>query len=249
MEFTNTAPWPEDIENCNLCNGERSIEIAVAGSIRIEICKCATQAVALRRVEEAGIPKRFYDWDLRHLQKGFRLKNKESLYLVKRYINNISKNIKNGKGLWVSAPPGLGKNQLLCYILRLALERNYKAYYIKAQHIPSLRIDSWKDKEAKNIFYRLTESSNIVAVSDLDKGPVSLDLNSFRVQQFYDVVSSIDDCKISLLVSSNVTKIEMLKRMPMFMQARFRPLKEVVLRYSHHKNGGLTNGQDVLNTD
>ena len=241
MDSTNIAPWPEDIENCKLCDGAGSIEISVAGSIRIEICKCTTQAVALRRIEEAGIPKRFYDWDLRNLQKGFRVKNKESLYIVKKYISNLSKNIKNGKGLWVSSPPGLGKNQLLCYILRLALEKNYKAYYIKAQHIPSLKIDSWKDKEAKNNLYRLTERSHIVAVSDLDKGPVSLDLTSFRVQQFYDVVSDIDDCKISLLVSSNSPKIELLKQMPVFMQARFRPLKEVVLRYAH-QNGDLVHG-------
>lgn len=242
MDYTNTVPWQEDNEDCKLCGGSRSIEVFVSGSIRIEPCKCATQEISRRRITDAGIPKRFYEWDLRNLQRDFRIKNKDSLEIVKNYVNHLPKRIREGKGLWVSAPAGLGKNSLLCYILRLALEKNYRAYYAKAQRILSIKLDSWKDSESRNILYRLTEGSHIVAISDMEKGPIGKNLDDFRVQNFYDVVSDIDDSKISLLISSNMPKMEVLKRMPGFMQMRFRPLKEVVLRYSHRMNGDLVHG-------
>jgi hypothetical protein len=120
--------------------------------------------------------------------------------------------------------------------LRLALEKNYEAHYVKAQRILDMKIDSWKDQDAKKLLYHLTEDSNIVAISDIEKGPISPNLEEFKVANFYDILSNIDDCKVSMLVSSNVPKPEVLKRMPLFMQARLKPLKEVIFRYAH--NGG-----------
>src|SRR5512140_734551 len=113
MDYMSTLSQ-DGIENCKLCNGLGSIEVYEGGSIRIELCKCAVQTLTHRRIEEAGIPRRFFDWDLRNLQRSFRIKNRDSLHAVKRYVNQLDKNIRNGKGLWVSSPPGLGKNQLLC---------------------------------------------------------------------------------------------------------------------------------------
>jgi DNA replication protein DnaC len=242
MDFTNTEPWQEDNEDCKLCGGSKSVEVFVSGSIRIEPCKCATQEIARKRIINAGIPKRFYEWDLRNLQRGFRIKNKDSLAIVKHYINHLPKRIREGKGLWVSAPAGLGKNSLLCYILRLALEKNYRAYYAKAQKIINIKLDSWRDRDSRSLLYRLTEGSHIVAIADIEKGPIGNNLDDFRVQNFYDVVSDIDDSKTPLLISSNMPKMDVLKRMPGFMQIRFRPLKEVVLRYSHGMNGGIQRG-------
>jgi hypothetical protein len=227
----------QGIESCKICGGLGTIDVKVPGGYRIDPCKCSVQAVAQKQISDAGIPRRFYEWDLRNLQKDFRIKNKEALSALKLYVEKIDRNIRNGNGLWVSSPPGLGKNALLCYILRLAIEKKYRAYFVRARHIVELKFDSWRDREARDVLYHLTEGSHIVAIADIEKGPLSNNLENVKVQCFYEVLSDIDDSRICLLVSSNLPKMEALKKMPLFMQNRFRAMKEIVLRYSKNMNG------------
>ncbi len=219
------------IEDCPLGGGAGSIEVSTAGIIRIEMCKCAVRVLAQERIVQADIPRRLYDWDLRNLSKKFRVKNFESLNLVKKYVNNLEKNIRLGRGLWVSSPPGLGKNHLLCYILRLALEKEYNAHFIKAQKVIEIKLEAWKDRYSPNLLSKIIDYSDIVALADIEKGPLSPIPDNFKVQSFYEFLCDIDDGKISLLISSNIPKLEVLKRVPPFMQARLRNIKEAVLLY------------------
>jgi hypothetical protein len=242
MTITDNTLWQQEVENCKLCGGTGSVEIAVAGTIRIEICKCASRAITQDRIYNAGIPCKLYAWDLRKLGKSFQRKNKEALSVIKKYLASLDLNIKKGKGLWISAPPGLGKNNIICYILRVALEKDYSAQYVKSRKIISIKFDAYKDPSARKLLNRITEKSHIVAIADIEKGPILPDIENFRVQIYYETLTDLDDSKTALLISSNVPKLEVLKRMPSYMQSRFWNMQEVVLRYTKDVHGSIEHG-------
>jgi hypothetical protein len=221
----------QNSEDCPICKGILSIEVKVPGGYRIDPCRCAVVVKAQQNLIRSYIPRKYQDWDLRNLQKSFKRKNDEAILTIKKYAEELPKNIRASNGLWISAPSGLNKNAFMCYVLKEALEKNYKAYYAKATTLTSKKLDGWKDAEAKWYVRQFVEYSSIVAIADIEKINPNNNPNDFKVFNFYEIIADLDDNRAAMLVSSNMPKGNVLKKMPMFMRERLRPLKEIVLRY------------------
>lgn len=222
----------QNIEDCKICNGIGSIEVAVPGGYRIDPCRCALTEHARKNVESALIPRKFREWDLRNLQKNFKLKNKGAIQAIKTYADNISERIRAGKGLWISAPAGLNKNAFMCYVLRSALEKGHKACYCKAATLLGKKLE-YRDFEAKRFVRRFTHYMDIVAVADIEKADTAG--GDFRALNFYEMLSELDENRLAVLISSNIPKDAVLKKMPVFMRQRLRQLQDIVLRHALHE--------------
>lgn len=223
----------QSIEDCPVCKGIGSIEVRVPGGYRIDPCKCALTARSQRDLLESCIPKKYREWDFRNVKKSFKEKNKDAIITIKKYVNELKNNVRLANGLWISAPSGLNKNAFLCHILKSSLEVNLKAYYISATNLLTKKLDSWKDPEAKRFIRKVSTYADIVAVADIEKTNLTNNQTDFRSLAFYEVLTDMDENRVTLLLSSNMPKGNVIKKMPMFMRQRLNPLREVVLRYAH----------------
>jgi len=227
-----TEPQGQNIEDCKICHGVLSVEIKVPGGYRIDPCRCALAEQTRKNVELALIPRKFQEWDLRNLQKNFKLKNKGAIQTIKSYADNISERIKNGKGLWISSPAGLNKNAFMCYVLRSALDNGHRACYCKAATLLNKKLE-YRDSDSRYFVHKFTHYMNIVAIADIEKADTAG--GDFRALHFYEMLSDLDENRLAILISSNVPKDAVLKKMPVFMRQRLRPLQDIVLRHTLHE--------------
>jgi len=237
-----TESQEQSIEDCPICKGIGSIEVCVAGGYRIDPCKCALAARSQRDLLESCIPRKYRDWDFRNIKRPFKERNKEAIVAIKRYVNELATNLKLANGIWISAPSGLSKNAFLCHILKSALEINRKAYYISAAHLLSKKLDSWKDPEAKRFVRKVVNYADVVAIADIEKLDLTNNQNNFKSLSFYELLSDMDENCITLLISSNMPKGNVLKKMPIYMRQRLNPLREVILRYTSTRTIRKANG-------
>lgn len=222
-------PQDQSTEDCPICHGILSIEVPVPGGFRIDPCRCALAARARSDVESALIPRKFQDWDLRNLKKSFKLKNKGAIQAIKTYVDDVSVRVQAGRGLWISAPAGLNKNAFMCYVLRAALDKGYRACYCKAATLLGKKLE-YREPEAKYFVRRFTTYMDIVAIADIEK--VDTGNGDYRAFNFYEMLSELDENRIAMLISSNVPKDKVLKRMPIFMRQRLRTSQDIVLRHA-----------------
>ncbi len=79
----------------------------------------------------AGIPKKYWDFELSFLLEKFVKENDISINIIKNYCVKIEKMLAEGVGLYLQGVSGVAKTALSFYIMKKALNKNIPCYSLK----------------------------------------------------------------------------------------------------------------------
>jgi DNA replication protein DnaC len=181
------------------------------------------------KLVKANIPDQYLGFDLDNLSPDFVKENEKPLETVRKFVNKIDRNIKNGKGLWFWSTPGLGKSIITACVLKHALDKNYAAYFDRASHLVTLKFHALRDQESYELVNYIVRDVDILAIEEIEKVYlVRDDDEAMNNQLFYEFLSDVYDSKKALLLSSNKPRKEVVEKFPTFIRDRLRTLTSVV---------------------
>lgn len=226
-----------DVPNCRVCYGKRVLPTRLPdGSIYFEDCLCVKQWVEEDSYTRANIPRQYWDCALPTANDKFRTENTEQLSKVENYIQNIDENIAMGRGLWFCSAPGLRKSSIIVAILKVALQKGYRSYFMRVSKAVGIKFDALRNSQTAALMDEIITSVNILALEEIDKVFLSND-EAMNNQLYYEFIADMYESKKSLLVSSNKLPREVLRKYPTFMQDRLRSLTPIVFVGSSERRG------------
>lgn len=215
--------------NCKKCSGSGFVPVIKPEGLYFDDCECAKYINEKLTWHQAEIPEQYWDFGIEDISEEFLSKNEKGMKIVNSYIANLDKMIDIGAGLWFCSPPGLGKSTIITSILKEAIKRNRKAYFMRTSHMVSKKFASLRDREARGVVEYITDSVEILALEEIEKVYLLND-ESMANQLFYEFLSDMYDDRKALLVSSNLPYKEVAMKFPTFIQDRLRTLKIVTFR-------------------
>ena len=217
---------------CPQCKGTGvKEEHAADGTIILRDCTCVERVSFEIKMIEANIPKQYRYWKFKQLLPQVVRENKKSINIIQDYVAKLPKNIEDGVGLWLNAPPGLAKSSMICAILKRAIEQGFTCYFGKAKDFVSLKFKSlnFRSEESRPAIEQLEFIMNnvdILAIEELDKVYQSDDRSMPNVL-FHEFLSDVYDENIPLLVSSNTPRGKFEQTLPPFIGDRLKTLIDV----------------------
>jgi DNA replication protein DnaC len=220
------AELKQKINKCTKCKGSGTLIEECEEGLRIVGCKCMKEIDESIKFMQANIPDQYWGFTLDNLNAHYSRVNKESLLAVRKYLDNLDRNLRNGKGIWFCSPPGLGKSTVICCILKEALDRGHTSYFIRASHMIHLKFDALRNRESADLINYIVREVDILAVEEIEKIYLLND-DAMNNQLFYEFISDVHDAKKALLLSSNLPKKDVMKKFPTFVQDRLRSLARI----------------------
>lgn len=233
---------------CTVCNGIGYKEVEKPDGVLIEDCACVQRIEKEIALIEANIPLTYRRWNMKKLNGQFLVTNKISIAHINKYIRNIDFNLNRGRGIWFAGPPGTAKSSMICYIMRMALNKKYSVYYDTASHLISLLFQSTmeRDPEARTIVKNIIKNVHLLAIEEIDKrdlGEKQTDRHgSMAGKLFYQFLSDVYNAGLSLMISSNETFEETIPTLPVWIQDRFKSLMFITIK-------GASGREDMRNAD
>lgn len=222
-------------EDCEKCNGLGIIIIQADDGVRMENCSCLKKINKEVSLIEANIPPRYRKFDLRKITKDFEERNHQSLKKIKNYAEKISDNIEKGSGIWLYSTPGLGKSSLISWILKKAIDAGYKAYFSRASHLVTKKLESLRQGDSKELIDFIVDEVDILALEEIEKVYLTSH-EDFVPNLFFEFLSDLHDAKKSILISSNVEISEALKRFPTYIQDRLKSMMVIKFEGRSERN-------------
>lgn len=226
------------IKNCSVCGGSGVIEKTTENGIELCNCECVEGIQDDIKLVEANVPEQYWDFDIADTDQAFIKKNKDQLTYVNQYMSTLPERIMNGDGIWFFSGAGLGKSSFMTAILKKAIHCGFKAYYIRASHLISLKFKALRDVDSAELLSYITNEVDILALEEIEKIYLSENDVAMNNQLFYEFLSDVYDTKKSLLVSSNKIRKEAQAMLPVYIQDRLRNLKSVIFTGMSHRGKG-----------
>lgn len=217
-------------KNCKLCAGIGMVLV----DEELQYCKCVQRIRQKAKLIDANIPKQYWDFHIADIHQSFKEDNKKEFHAVQAYIKRIRANIRNGKGLWLWSPPGMGKSTCIADILRSAIATKHKAYFLKAAKVVELRMKALRSAEASGLVDYLLSKVDIIAVEEIEKVYLASE-DTLPNTLFFDFLSDLYDSKRALLVTSNCSPAKVIEKFPTYIADRLRLLR--VLRFTGKFSG------------
>lgn len=104
----------------------------------IENCSCYNKFYNYLLFYNSNIPDKYLDFEFEDLTKSFVSQNEQSLKIIKNYIENVDKAIKEGVGLLIQGSQGLAKTALSILILKNVLLKGYSGFFINFSELISI---------------------------------------------------------------------------------------------------------------
>lgn len=140
-------------------------------------CTCLLKIEAEERVSanlpKTNIPKKYWNLDFinyRNLGKDDEEKelNKKAMARLYQYRDNLKKNLKDGQGLYIEGPNGVGKTFIATSLGKEALRQGFTVRFHLLSEIISLTFQSYEDKEVLRTLSRL-KTCDFLIIDDADK--------------------------------------------------------------------------------
>lgn len=226
-------------EGCDKCGGIGIIITQESDGVRMENCTCLKKINREISLIEANIPPRYRKFDLRKITKDFEERNRQSLKQIKQYAEKITDNIEKGSGIWMYSTPGLGKSSLISWILKKAIDAGHKAYFSRASHLVSKKLEALRQEDSKQLIDFIVDEVDILALEEIEKVYLTSH-EDFVPNLFFEFLSDLHDAKKAILISSNVEISEALKRFPTYIQDRLRSM--MVIKFEGKSERGAEAG-------
>jgi DNA replication protein DnaC len=122
------------IDPCSICGGERYLLTCENKNTKVQRCECLKQFNKIVAYTKANLPESFFELEL-DLPPEFEENNKESLEVVKSYIDNLDKMLELGMGLYLYGADKCGKTFIGVDVLKKVLRKRHTAYFISAREL------------------------------------------------------------------------------------------------------------------
>ena len=216
-------------EDCTICKGCGYVPKKLSNGIRLEDCKCVQKISWAIKLIEANIPEKYRTWDFRSLNKEFLSNNEQNYAFLKGYLEKLEENIKKGKGFWLSSPPGLAKSSIGSYFLREAIKQGFSGYYIRASYLLTKKFEALRDPEAKEFIDFLLNENDVIVIEEIEKVYLLTELDMPN-QLFFEFLSDLYDKNVTVFLTSNDSRRNILKKFPGYIQDRLATLEYMTLQ-------------------
>jgi DNA replication protein DnaC len=124
---------------------------------------------------------------------------------VEHYVENLSKALRKGIGIYFHGNQGTGKTLAACLILKEAIRRGYKAYFTMLTEVIEKYCDGRYDREARAAFARHILEADLLVLDDIDKGYIS-DKSTFIDSAYDYVLRTRSNNNLPIIFTSNMKK-------------------------------------------
>lgn len=173
-------------------------------------CDCLLKHEAEERLSlglpKTNIPCKYWELDFKNYRNTGRdddekALNKKSMDRIYNYRNELRKNRKEGLGLYIEGPNGVGKTFIATSIGKEAIRCGYSVRFHLLSEIISLTTQSFEDKSALRVLSKL-KTCDFLIIDDADK-PYSTK-SSFKISLFDDLVRYRVQNLLPCIVTANV---------------------------------------------
>lgn len=194
----------QTIEVCPKCKpGARGI---ILQNGIMKDCDCVGQFRSIRKLVEANIPRRYWNFDFRNVTAQFRAENQTEIGLLSTYMANIGLNIAEANWLFIQGGSGLAKTAITSYILRTAINAGYLGYQIRLSHLTELHFLAYSDPGQKELLEFLQNRVQIVGVEEMDKDSHVKDSASPAGSKIAQIFGDWYDRGVAVVMTSNTKK-------------------------------------------
>lgn len=157
-------------------------------------CNCLLRLEAEERVTlglpKTNIPVKYWNLDFINYRNTGRNEeekelNRKSMAKLYHYRDNLKKNRKEGLGLYIEGPNGVGKTFISTSLGKEALRQGFSARFHLLSEIVSLTTDSFEDRAISRVLSKL-KSCDFLIIDDADK-PYHTK-SSFKISLFDDLI-------------------------------------------------------------
>ena len=94
--------------------------------------------------------------------------NNASYHVIDKYCSDIVRVVKNGYGIYLTGPNGVGKTYLACCIASRAIDAGISVKYYTMAEITRMQISGWFDDDSKKSVSEIG-TVDLLVLDDLDK--------------------------------------------------------------------------------
>lgn len=188
-----------------VCNNTCSGKGAILKDGAFIDCICVEDFKRKVKFSQAGIPKKYWDFDLRNLTKEFMDSNKISLNILKKYSSKIKEMTENGVGLYIQGDFGLAKTALSYYVLKEGLKSNLICYAISMSHLTKILYNISAEENMEKI-ERIKSKVNLLVIEEIEKDYNIDKSTSYLGSLVNDFFRALYDNKKSIIINSNLSK-------------------------------------------
>jgi len=196
----------------------------------IQDCICMKKFKWTIKMLNAGIPKRYWEFDLKKdLTKKFKEENEKSVKILTRYGEDVKLMIQQGVGLYIEGAKGIAKSASAYWILKEALKHDIICYATRMSTISDLLRGTIDNKDSEDIISWMEEKVELLMIDEIEKDNKASDLKSMTGTWVNEFFSNLYNRNVSLLIVSNVSSKLLEGSQAQNIVDRFKELIQVVM--------------------
>jgi len=157
---------------CTACDKTGVIKYANpdTDAVAYSPCSCVKKYKNAYNMLVANIPAAYQELPIDIEDAKNNEENKQGLQLILKYITKLDDALAKGIGLYIAGVPGSGKSFLGATILKVALEKNYKAYFTYIEELITQGLAAARiGHDAYTKFQNYFQNVDILLIDDIDK--------------------------------------------------------------------------------
>ena len=213
----------------NVCKGHGVILDSTNDTKVLKDCSCIDVFKKRTSYIGAGIPKKYWNFELSLLLEKFMIENDASLTIIKNYCNKIENMIADGVGLYLQGVSGVAKTAIAFYIMKKALGKRISCYSLRLSQLTKLLYESTQDNAKKDFLQFIKEETKLLFIDEIEKEFAVGDTSKFMGSQVNDFFGYLYDNQKALIITSNVPKSDLRKVHAFNIVDRLQELVDIVL--------------------
>jgi len=153
----------------------------------------------------ANIPEKYFKLGLEEFRNMIQTmeKNIAELEKIEKYLQTLDKANKNGIGLYISGPHGVGKTGLAIVILKAAIMSYYPSFFSRSTEIIEFARSGWKNDDKKSYWSYVVNNSDFFVIDDI--GRLFSQLNEAERIHIDEIFTKRDDSNLCTIITANHT--------------------------------------------
>jgi DNA replication protein DnaC len=169
-------------------------------------CSCMEKFKWTIQLLNAGIPKRYWDFDIENdLTPKFKKENETSIKIITKYGKDIQELTKQGVGLFIEGMGGTAKSASAYWIMKQALKQGISCYSTRMSTISNLLRGTIDNKDSEDLVLWMEDKVELLMIDEIEKDNKASDMHSITGTWVNEFFSNIYNRNTSLIVVSNIS--------------------------------------------